>query len=356
MTPIQKKGYFPALTGLRALAASLVFFHHFNPFPQESFLFGVVNEFHIGVTIFFVLSGFLITYRYKDTFELKSNWLKRYFINRFARIYPVFFMITSLTFLVRVLKHSNAGGLKTLLLNLTLLKGFSAEYYGTLVSQAWSLSVEEVFYLSCPFIFLAYKRFKFPLLLVPLILISAGLGLRELSLISGIPILSGGLKFVLSYTFFGRSFEFILGMILALQIDRFQIFKYKYNTAIGLFATISFGKVLDLVKGNQKFGVSTYEGILLNNLVLPFAIVLLISGLANEKGHISRFFATRGMDILGKSSYTFYLIHMGIFSSLLQNTLHLPDLLCFLVLWGISFGIYTYFEEPMNHRIRKMGI
>ena len=52
--------YFPALTGLRAIAAYMVFFHHFNFFSQfgESLLSRMVNEFYAGVSVFFVLSGF----------------------------------------------------------------------------------------------------------------------------------------------------------------------------------------------------------------------------------------------------------------------------------------------------------
>jgi peptidoglycan/LPS O-acetylase OafA/YrhL len=52
---MKANAYIPALTGVRAIAAFLVFFHHANqaefPFP----LFRVLNEFHIGVTVFFVL-------------------------------------------------------------------------------------------------------------------------------------------------------------------------------------------------------------------------------------------------------------------------------------------------------------
>ncbi len=51
--------YFNALTGLRAMAAYMVYAHHFNPIPKNYAVHGLVNELHIGVTLFFVLSGFL---------------------------------------------------------------------------------------------------------------------------------------------------------------------------------------------------------------------------------------------------------------------------------------------------------
>src|SRR6478735_4275673 len=64
----------PALTGVRAIAMYLVFFHHFNP-PESatgSFIRGLIKEGHLGVTMFFVLSGFLIAYRYNGS--LKPEW------------------------------------------------------------------------------------------------------------------------------------------------------------------------------------------------------------------------------------------------------------------------------------------
>ena len=64
-------GYYPGISSLRAIAAMFVYFHHFNPFVQNSTvlgvpIWGIFKEFHIGVTIFFVLSGFLIAIRYMD--------------------------------------------------------------------------------------------------------------------------------------------------------------------------------------------------------------------------------------------------------------------------------------------------
>ncbi|PWT72730.1 MAG: acyltransferase, partial [Bacteroidetes bacterium] len=90
--------YYPQLTGIRAIAAFMVFFFHFNPF-HEGFIFHFVNEFHVGVTVFFVLSGFLITYRYIDSFEFSREWFSKYIINRVARIYPMYILITICAFI-----------------------------------------------------------------------------------------------------------------------------------------------------------------------------------------------------------------------------------------------------------------
>ena len=85
------KNYFPALTGIRAVAAYMVFFHHFNPLHalKEGNLWArllnpVFEEGHIGVSIFFVLSGFLITVRYYESLNISKRWFFNYLRNRVA--------------------------------------------------------------------------------------------------------------------------------------------------------------------------------------------------------------------------------------------------------------------------------
>jgi peptidoglycan/LPS O-acetylase OafA/YrhL len=51
------KEYFPSLTGFRAIAAWMVFAHHYNPLPRTLFISDVTNEGYTGVTLFFVLSS-----------------------------------------------------------------------------------------------------------------------------------------------------------------------------------------------------------------------------------------------------------------------------------------------------------
>jgi peptidoglycan/LPS O-acetylase OafA/YrhL len=68
----------PGLIGVRAIAAWMIYFHHFQrPFPKV-----IADELNLGMPIFFVLSGFLITYRYYDS----GVKLRDYFRNRAAKI------------------------------------------------------------------------------------------------------------------------------------------------------------------------------------------------------------------------------------------------------------------------------
>ena len=80
---------YPALTGIRALGAMAVFFGHLP------FLTGFPLTVNV-IVVFFVLSGFLIVYMYYPLEGLAKPGLAGYFTNRFARIYPVYFLLVSL--------------------------------------------------------------------------------------------------------------------------------------------------------------------------------------------------------------------------------------------------------------------
>jgi len=76
---VSQTSYFRPLTGFRAIAAFMVFLCHFNPVPvilpfeSAKVFFGSMNT---GVTLFFVLSGFLIIYRYIDSFRYEFSYVK----------------------------------------------------------------------------------------------------------------------------------------------------------------------------------------------------------------------------------------------------------------------------------------
>jgi len=95
---MKSNSYIPALTGVRAIAAFFVFFHHINQGDFPFLIRRTLNEFHMGVTMFFVLSGFLICMRYFDTCELSGKWFRKYIKNRIARIYPMYLILTIITF------------------------------------------------------------------------------------------------------------------------------------------------------------------------------------------------------------------------------------------------------------------
>ena len=170
---------FPALTGLRAAAASLVFFFHYNPFArrgENNLLFRLVNEWHIGVSLFFVLSGFLVFYRH----QAEAVPLREYLLRRFARIYPLFFIFSLLQFF-SPWYHFTGPKAEEVFLNLSFLKGFSEAYAFSGIPQAWSLTPEVCFYLLVPLFALLLRKYGIRFWLLPAFILVIGLIFRNIS-------------------------------------------------------------------------------------------------------------------------------------------------------------------------------
>ena len=144
-------GQIPALTGVRAVAAYLVFFHHHPTKLLQAGPLLLWWELHVGVTLFFVLSGFVITWRYDRRGRVRESFLKGYFLNRFARIYPLYFALV-----VPVMLSYHVRSPRAWLLNLTVFTSLGAG-----IPQAWSLRVEECFYLAAPLLFLCGSGARF---------------------------------------------------------------------------------------------------------------------------------------------------------------------------------------------------
>jgi peptidoglycan/LPS O-acetylase OafA/YrhL len=99
----ENKIYLPGLNGLRAIAAFGVLFSHVNlgieayglPIRKTSDLAG------FGVTIFFALSGFLITYLLlKEKEQFNTINIKNFYVRRILRIWPLYFLFIGIGFLV----------------------------------------------------------------------------------------------------------------------------------------------------------------------------------------------------------------------------------------------------------------
>src|SRR6202012_5447480 len=120
--------------------AFLVFISHFayifdGGFPQVIRRF--FAEFHIGVSIFFVLSGFLLTFRYYNTFHLTTEWFKQYLKNRVARIYPMYFLLTVAAFVYyfitkdQSITKGSTYPVTLMFLNITFVRGFFYQFWDT---------------------------------------------------------------------------------------------------------------------------------------------------------------------------------------------------------------------------------
>ncbi|PTQ92884.1 peptidoglycan/LPS O-acetylase OafA/YrhL [Mucilaginibacter yixingensis] len=387
-----QSNYFPVLTGVRALAAYLVFISHYDYVFDEGFpqwLRRFFHEFHIGVTVFFVLSGFLITYRYYHNFQLSGKWFRQYVKNRVARIYPMYFLLTTGAFIYYYFTHDTSitknypSPVGLYFMNIFFARGFFYQLWDTGIAQGWSLTVEECFYFSAPIIFyiaIKYKKFYVQPVIITLTGVLLVLIFRHVNWWG----FFGNFTFMMLYTFLGRCFEFFVGIQLALWLLK-RGFTRKNNvsfTYIGFGLIFVFVLVMAMLPIPQGWiaGLQHPVGIVLNNYLISSAIGLFFYGLLTEQTAVKSVLSMPFVELLGKASYIFYLIHLGYMYGFLHHAWdwlneRVFDLYgnwgvdwkspfendqvnlvyAFIVLNAISIFLFKFIEEPLNHAIRKSG-
>jgi len=333
----------PALTGLRALAAWLVWlFHDGLHVEHPGFFTSIFRAGYLGVTIFFVLSGYLIGLRCSQTSRLEWGWLSNYARNRFARIYPVYFAITIPSLIIY---HASPLCWFT---SLTLTGGFLDPPL-LAVAPGWSLTVEECFYFSAPLLFLLMRNFVRGFLL-PLC-IAWGIVLVVTFARRTGPDGLDGFTYVMS-TYPGRFLEFLVGAWAAvLQLRGRLRGRSGLLTYGGLAVSLAIGAVLVATRGNALIYEHKIFAHLVAKVLLPWGIIVSVLGLALERTYLSRLLGHPFLVLCGRGSYVFYLIHMGIIAGVLVKlgVRGAPQFICLNVL---SIAAFLWFEEPMRKLIR----
>lgn len=146
----------PSLDGCRAIAILLVLVWHLS-FSKPEFLKVAFDGGTLGVFIFFVISGFLITtLLLREREKTQSISLQGFYTRRFFRIFPPLFVFLVGTGILGKLGLADANG-RSLLFSLSFLRNY---HPGThrILQHLWSLSVEEQFYLLWPFMFTYLPR------------------------------------------------------------------------------------------------------------------------------------------------------------------------------------------------------
>ena len=357
MTQPAKSNYFNALTGFRFLAASLVFVYHNRKYWRHDIhpeLLRLINEFHVGVALFFVLSGFLIAYSYADKplDDIKSYC--RYFLIRIIRIMPVYWIILTAFYLDA---HYGKGTFnwKTY----SLVHAFSGKTNLQGIAQAWSLNVEMSFYLIAPFLYGLLRKntawLLSALLLLFILTLGVGYGWQA---INGNPThYFYPTEFVVNSTFAGRSFQFFAGMMLAFWLKTGQtkvIDRLKHKTLYGFTGIVALTYLIGCFQKNiYVSGTENAGGMILHNIILPVAIVIAIAGLMTEESWLKRFFSSRLLVLLGNASFAFYLIHISYVNLRISKLIMMPDR-NFTLLWVVSILIYLLIEKPVYDRLRSL--
>ena len=347
-----KINYRPEIDGLRAIAVGAVILYHaqINIFGHQPFSGGF-----IGVDIFFVISGYLITsIILKELITTGSFSFKYFYERRVRRILPVLFfvMLVSLPFAwMYLIPSSFVDFSKSILYSL----GFSSNYYFHYSGQVygaldglfipflhtWSLSVEEQFYILFPIFFLfTFKYFKQYLIHILILGLIVSLVLSEWT--------SKNYPSASFYFLHTRMWEILAGSILAyFEIIRGYRSQNKFlNFSLPTIGIFLIGYSIVFFKNNIPHP-SFYT-------ILPIIGVCLIIWFSDRDELITKILSTKLFVGIGLISYSLYLWHYPIFAFLKINGLVSGTLIGKLFLVPIIFFLsilsYFFIERPFRNK------
>ncbi len=350
-----------ALTGLRWIAAFAVFVYHarlFLPLPHMTHVAPMGNT---GVTFFFVLSGFVLTWSF-----VRTDTAPRFYWRRFARIWPALAVSTALAIPVFYYGRGipfDAMSQLGVLASLTFVRSWFPSIMFAGNPAAWSLSNEAFFYLLFPFLIRPLLRLRVRwLALLAVALVTFNIGLRWWGYGADLTAVQATYVFISPI---GRLAEFVLGMTGAAAMRR----GWRAPVPVSL-ATVAVGVVLAIIWYDSSHpellsSVGTESPLAngMNQLMGALYALLIVAVATRELTGKPMFLRTRLMVTLGTWSYSFYLIHATVLYGLSQiwfgrqppSWSNVPPLLVSLAIAiGLSAALYRLVEHPAEKALRRM--
>ncbi len=322
---------------LRFLSSiSVVIFHYQNILIQNnsdliselpfSNLINILYTYgYYGVHIFFTISGFIFAYTYLE----KNVSAKKFFVNRFSRLYPLHFLTLILIVLIEFLDpvfFNNFNEINNIFNDMYhfVLQIFFISYWGfesghSFNTPIWSVSIEIILYIIF-FLSMRFLKIHINMIIILLLFLTYKLSFIQIKYI-----------------------EFAVLFFSGILI--FQIINHNKKKLQLLLSTLV---LMISIIGNFKI-----------LLFAPSLIMLIVLLEKNISKRIRPIFI-----YLGSITYSTYLIHYPILISILSfennfqnlekiyfNDLFFIFFITFLII--ISFGIFKFFERPLNYTIRK---
>ena len=357
---------FPALTGVRGVAAFLVaVYHYFFPLmPQGSVIHRLFGRGYLYVDLFFVLSGYVMALNYGPMFSTRIRWeaVGSFFWKRFARVYPVYICLTiALAVSYFAIYNDFADHHSWIVvclsrpvldipLNVLLIQAWG--FADGVVGQAWSVSTEAAAYLYFPLLALLCGRWgttKFAAIVVSCfaaipvaVWLAGGDGVYHagtLDLWTGPP--------ALLRCFGGFSLGVCLHRLAAWKQARFAFTDAFGLGLVSLYATLLLATAPDL---------ALYP-------VFP----LLILCLAGNQGWFRYMFGCKPVYVMGLLSYSFYMVHVYFIPPMYESerllSASLPPWLAWCIAAAAAFcaalsvaGLaYLGIERPARRLLRRLA-
>jgi peptidoglycan/LPS O-acetylase OafA/YrhL len=351
----------PVLTGLRGVAAYAVLVAH----AIDIAFIGrrhadVVGLAYFGMSLFFVLSGFVIAYNYPDVRGLQGSW--RFFVARFARLYPLYIAVLIVS---RAIYPPDApyndffadpfAGVAGLTMTQSWfnVQGIASWAFG----QSWSISTEWGFYAAFPF--LALIAVHRPLRVLIVFLLMAFITCSVLYLYrdqtaeliapyvrSGRPLNAPVWWWLTYFSPFLRLLEFVAGMLVCrAYLDRATLPRWILPACLMMVATLivasrwpTDGWALDMLR--------TFA-------FAPF-LALAILALCSAPSLVSRALSCRVLQLAGEISYSVYALQFLVFA-LLSRYMAKDAVFCgvsIVLITALAAVTYWLYEKPARLMVR----
>lgn len=400
----------PVLTGLRFYAAFFVLIAHGcaalladHETPYGA-IYWIRQASGVGMTLFFVLSGFVIHYNYANLVTGAGvKGIGSYLWARFARLYPLF-LLMMLVYVLISSRHFDYWTGHAERLNSTFralpyfLFSVQSWFYvvidgnplldaiGGASPITWSISTEWFFYfLYLTFVWLVLKSRTPPVTFLIILLwclvwtaIAAGLYNRSDRINAWAvaqfgPVADAGerpqdsvVRWLFYFSPYLRLGEFVLGSLVAqlyaqLRTVRVSALENAAGAA-GFVAAAASAVAVTYVEYSPNVGMTILREMNTNFALAPSAAVLIFCA-ARYRGAMFGLLTCRPVMVLGEASYSIYLVHLVILTTAAR--LLAPEgrsifyelvelLLIVLVIFVISIALYTYYEAPARRLLRGL--
>ena len=337
-----------ALTSLRFFAAMHVVVYHLSAdhiYTEAPLLGRFVLSGYTGVSLFFVLSGFILAYNYREVKDRREFW-----ISRFARIYPVYAiaLLLGVAYAFAPASQHPDHFFVRLGLTLTLMHTWYPPFADSFNGPGWTLSVEAFFYALFPFLTIWLKRFGDGVLTAFCVFYVATLS---------VPVLMHFVSPANSSAYATAHF-LTWGTVPLLHLPMFLIgvylgIRYLKKSEHGSVWPLWVGAVgsLSLLCLEP---AALYAPLRKGLLVMTYAA--LIYGLASVK---RGWLTNRWMVLAGEISFSIYILQMPLIRTILGVTRRLgwgfypSSSLVVVLLVGISWVAYRFVELPARVAIRR---
>ena len=368
---MQKMNTIKNLDMFRGIAALMVLLFHFYTFYSKELLkiseyFSILSIGHIGVDLFFVLSGFLITLSLWN-----SKNFSHFFLKRVKRIAPLAIGTTLVFWGIQnnIVNFSEISlySFADLFSHLFFINGFFPEFYSTINPVTWSISIEMAFYLLLPIVWIVFAKKnmkKFFTVFSVLVFLSFLYRVFLFYYFQENPEIDSHLKIIYSEQLWGRLDQFFIGIVLAYLYTKNNIkntFKTQLQSIIST-KTVLYSSVIALFISSYLFFEyqSDFRNVFLLQVFLHTLTALGCAGIiyafveASDESFLKNNIITKALAWFGKISYGVYIFHFAVISlvykkfEMLNNfgvSLWLQFLLILCITTILSYLSYYYFEK-----------